>query len=261
MIPKDQGLVNLADGDLDQKVYRIYGLDRFKALLSSRQDALINPSMWDDPFENFLLEKTEVRDNTTGTAIPLKNLAGDWYGQCWSLNEETYAMWRIYSPDRILKSGVKVRTTIRKIYDNLKRIGPPEWPLQFYVGKIEYINQDDIRQLMGNITFAEASQGGQGRGFAELMCVKREAFKHENEVRILFQDTEIPQPYRAKLGVGGIMNYDVDPNRIFDEVILDPRLSDTDSATIKNTLSRAGCRLNIEKSALYDSPRFTIPMS
>ena len=58
MIPKDQGLVNLADGDLDQKVYRIYGLDRFKALLSSRQDALINPSMWDDPFENFLLETT-----------------------------------------------------------------------------------------------------------------------------------------------------------------------------------------------------------
>lgn len=94
----------LDDADLDRRIYRIYALDRFKALLAAKVDALVNPTKWQDPFENFFLERTEVMDDVTSSTIPLKNLAVDWYGQCWSMNKDTDAMWRIYSADSFLQA-------------------------------------------------------------------------------------------------------------------------------------------------------------
>jgi hypothetical protein len=41
-----QNLVRLDDVDLDRPIYRIYDLDRFKALLASKVDALVNPTEW-----------------------------------------------------------------------------------------------------------------------------------------------------------------------------------------------------------------------
>jgi hypothetical protein len=55
---------------------------------------LVNPTKWDDPFESFFLEATEVKDNSTVEIISLKNLAADWYGQFWSKKAESDAMWR-----------------------------------------------------------------------------------------------------------------------------------------------------------------------
>lgn len=72
-----RNLIGLEDRDLDQPAYRIYSLDRFKTLLAGKSDAVVNPVKWDDPFESFFLERTEVVDSTTGTTIPLRNLAED----------------------------------------------------------------------------------------------------------------------------------------------------------------------------------------
>jgi hypothetical protein len=113
---KEAGLGHI--NNLNLPLYRIYAFDRFETLLSTGRDALVNPAKWQDPFENFFLYATEVDDEKTSSRIPLKNLAEDWYGQCWSMNKESDAMWRIYSPDisEPNKSGVKVQTTAQKIY-------------------------------------------------------------------------------------------------------------------------------------------------
>ena len=99
--------IRLDENDLDSDVYRIYSLRRLELLFFSQTDALVSPEKWDDPFENFFLQRTEVHDAESGTNIPLNNLAKDWYGQCWSLNPETDAMWRIYSPDPVKCPGCK----------------------------------------------------------------------------------------------------------------------------------------------------------
>jgi hypothetical protein len=49
---KVPNLIELSDADLDQRAYRIYALDRFVALLRMKKDAVVNPTKWDDPFEN-----------------------------------------------------------------------------------------------------------------------------------------------------------------------------------------------------------------
>ena len=125
-------------------------------------------------------------DQRSGKAIPLKNLAEDWYGQCWSLNEETDAMWRIYSPDPKKPSGIKVKTTIGKLFNNLKRTCSPAPYLQFFVGRVIYESQTRIADRMKNLTFRKLSESRQSNWFADLLCLKREAFQHENEVRLLF---------------------------------------------------------------------------
>jgi hypothetical protein len=252
----EQNLIQLAEADLDLAIYRIYGRDRFESLLASNRDALVNPTKWDDPFENFFLERTEVMDDASGTTIPLKNLAEDWYGQCWSLNEETDAMWRIYSPDPVKKVGVKVSTTIRRLFENLKHAGSSAPSLQFFVGRITYLSQPDIVKLMQNLTFADIAAGSQGDKFAALLCIKREAFRHECEVRLLFQDVVFSG---ARRGAGGVFQYALDPHSVFNDVVLDPRLSDVDASALRRNLQTAGCLLPIQQSQLYQTPRFVIP--
>jgi hypothetical protein len=257
---RDRRLINLRESDLDLPVYRIYPLDRFEALVKTSQDALVWPTKWDDPFENFMLARTSFIDDVTKLKVPLSNLAGDWYGQCWSLHEETDAMWRIYSPDAVAKPGVKVRSTLRKLFENLERVGPKDWPQQFFVGKIEYATQAELTARMSSLTFSDVAAGGQGDGFATLLCVKREAFAHEAEVRLMFQDMEIATPHRPKLGAGGIFRYALNPNVIFEEVVLDPRLQPSEVATFTSRLSAAGCRLPIHQSDLYAAPQFLISL-
>ena len=249
-------LIRLTEAELDQRIYRIYALDRFEAMLASNHDALVNPAKWDDPFENFFLQRTEVIDTVSGTAIPLKNLAGDWYGQCWSLNEETDAMWRIYSPDPIQKVGVKESTTMRKLFENLARAGSSAPYLQFFIGRIAYLPLQAIVYMMQGLTFNDVAIGAQGDRFADLLCIKREAFEHENEVRLLFQDVELAG---SKRGAGGVFKYGLDPHTVFDEVVLDPRLLGPAALVLKQKLQSAGCRLKIEHSSLYQTPRFVIP--
>jgi hypothetical protein len=252
-----RNLLRLDDADLDRRIYRIYALDHFKELLAARVDAVVNPTKWQDPFENFFLERTEVMDDLTGSTIPLKNLAVDWYGQCWSMNKDTDAMWRIYCPDPVANPGVKVRTTIRKLFDNLKGSGSPAPYLQFFIGKVEYRSERGIVNLMRGLTFTDIAVGGQGDRFADLLCLKRTAFRHEREVRLLFQDGEFGSSRR---GVGGVFKFALDPSAVFEEVVLDPRMKDPDAAALKADLLAGGrTTLPISRSNLYRVPHFVIP--
>lgn len=151
---------------------------------------------------------------------------------------------------------MKVRTTIRRLFENLKRAGSSAPYLQFFVGRITYLSQPDIIKLMQGLTFADIAAGGQGDKFAALLCIKREAFRHECEVRLLFQDGTFSG---AKRGAGGVFQYALDLHSVFDDVVLDPRLSDGDASALEHNLQTAGCRLPIRQSQLYQAPRFVIP--
>jgi hypothetical protein len=109
---------------------------------------------------------------------------------------------------------------------------------------------------MENITFTDVAIGGQGYKFANLLCLKRDAFEHEKEIRIIFQDMAHSG---EKQGLNGIFRYPLDPNTIFDKVVLDPRLELPEVNKIQQKLNTAGCTLPIQQSLLYQTPKFTIP--
>jgi hypothetical protein len=244
----ERNLLDVADADVP--IYRIFSKQRFLDLLASGQNGLVNPSKWEDPFENFFLRSLVVGPG--GERISIRDLAADWYGQCWTYNNDTDAMWRIYSHT---KDGVKVGTTVRKLFARFYDPGDRFADLKFFCGKVGYYTENEIATFMGRITFEDVAFGGQATKFAELLCVKREAFAHEREIRLLFQDTD------PKRGAGGVVQFDFDMNATCDEVVLDPRLSDTDAAAMEGEIRAAGCTLPLSRSSLYRVPNFQIRLS
>jgi hypothetical protein len=233
--------------DTDARIYRIYPKHRFLELLRSGKNALVKPDLWNDPFENFFLRSAVL--GPKGERIVISSLADDWYGQCWTLNEDTDAMWRIYSHD---KDGIKVRTTIRKLFDSFYDENDKFARLKFLMGSVRYWKEAEIVDLMNKVSFYDIAFGGQATGFAELLCVKREAFEHEREVRLLFQDLA---PKRSS---GPVVLFDIEVNKVFDEVVLDPRLSEAEAAAFSAEIVAAGCTLSISQSPLYRLPKFKL---
>lgn len=246
----------LKESVFDVPIYRIYKLSRFKHLLGKNTDGLVSPTKWYDPFENFFLQNTKVKVSENESPIPLQNLAEDWYGQCWSFEKETDAMWRIYCPCPKIETGVKVKSTIRKLFENLQKVDSTNPQLQFFVGRVCYFTEHKIKQFMSKTTFSQIASSS-GKEFARLLCIKRDEFKHESELRILFQDLDIGA---GKRGVEGVFDYQLDPNVVFEEIVLDPRITEQQENVQKAELINLGSALQIRKSTLYQSPSFEIPL-
>ena len=105
---------------------------------------------------------------------------------------------------------------------------------------------------MNKTSFQDIAFGGQSAGFARLLCIKREAFEHEREVRLLFQDLD------PKRSTGNAVLFDFDLNTICEEVVLDPRLDEAQFAKLKAEIAAEGCTLPIVQSSLYRAPQFTL---
>ncbi|WP_394521250.1 hypothetical protein C1N60_00240 [Pantoea sp. SGAir0184] len=231
--------------NLDIPIYRIFSFDRFKDLITEKQLVLVRPSMWDDPYENFIL-KTEV-DCGNGVSASLEDLNLTWYGQCWTENDDTDAMWRIYSHD---KTGVRVKTTARKLFSTVYKHTDRYAALKYFIGKVEYKDKSEIINFMNSITFTAMISGGQNKIFAELLCVKRTEFNHENEIRILVDDID------DNKGYNGLYKIDIEPNSLFDEVCLDPRLTNSDFSNLSLQIKSMGVSTKIIHSDLY---KFNVP--
>ena len=211
---KEDNILN--DLDLDTKIYRIFTLDRFKELITSNELVLVNPEMWDDPFENFFLKANAI--DGQGNTVDFSNLREMWYGQCWTKNEDTDAMWRIYSPD---KNGVRISTTVRKLFDAIYNEDDKFASLKYFIGKVDYGTKDELNDFMNKNSFWNIAIGGQNDGFAKLLCIKREAFKHESEVRILVNENDEEESKK----LNGLYKIKIDKNILIDDICLDPRLT------------------------------------
>lgn len=226
--------------NIDTPIYRIFSLSRIKEWLSSNELVLVNPGKWDDPFENFFLKN--IIDIGGGEIANLDGLANDWYGQCWTTNKDTDAMWRIYSHN---KDGIRVKTTVGKLFSSIYDTQDTLASLKYFIGKVDYKTQNEIISIIQNTPFSTVMRGGQNDGFAELLCIKREAFLHEQEVRILINDVE------PKKGNTGCYSVHLDPRTILDEICIDPRASDAELQKIQNEIRALNVSLPIIQSDLY----------
>lgn len=235
--------------NLDASIYRIFSKRHFFKILTSQTNTLVNPPKWEDPFESFFL-RANVRA-PKGEQVSTSSIAADWYGQCWTFSEESDAMWRIYSPKPVL-DAIKVRTTVRRLfqtfYDNTDIFAS----LKFFVGAVTYLTESEIVEFMQEISFWDIATGGQGTGFAKLLCIKREAFRHENEIRVLFQDLD------PRRGHDGVAEFRLNANEVFDQVVIDPRLPEAQAAVLQKEIEDTGCTLPVTQSSLYRAPKFIL---
>ena len=135
---------------------------------------LVRPSLWEDPyelipFENFLVQEL-LKEDENGSAnrnviwaALLYAIKNKTYAQCWTSLPESDALWRIYD-----KKGTGIRIKIKT--ENVSLLTD-----EITLSKVQYYN--DVSKI-------DFRKFGQDK-FDQVFALKRRAFAHEKEVRLL----------------------------------------------------------------------------
>lgn len=223
-------------------IYQILPLKYAKLILTNKELRFNNVfKYWDDPYELFLFKQNILIE---GTPLTIKDFDKRHYGQCWSLNKDTDAMWRIYSPQ---KDGVRLKTTIGKMIEVLNQTrGMYEACPAF--GLVKYVDKEFIINYLRGI-----EKGGSGRFFEKMsdsLFYKRKEFSHEKEVRFIIKTGDIVYN-KCQFVEGDFINLKVDSNHFIEEIALDPRLDSDEVERIKNELYAINDSIPVCQSDLY----------
>lgn len=248
-------LIFLKEKDLDKKIYRIFSFQRLKEIFDEQKLTLVKPKLWDDPFENFILNSTGILPDGRCCSFAFRD---HYYGQCWSLNKESDAMWRIYSPN---KDGVKVQTTIRKLFSPIfqnagidyKADGTP-YNLSAFIGKVKYAKSKALIEMLNDTGRMNSKIFDQtGWGQASTFFFKRIPFKHEQEVRII---------YDAQNGYSSdLYKVDINPFEVFERIVFDPRMPEDNYNHHRAEVKSWGYTKSIIQSGLYKLRNFKIRLN
>jgi hypothetical protein len=257
------GLIRLPDPDVP--VYRIFPLWFFEEMLRTRQLVLVAPHRWEDPFE--VLSRSVIlvdpRFEPPETR-PLDDFLPPAYAQCWSRNEESDTLWRAYS--RVFKDahfnrnlfprdeGVQVRSSPRKLLAAMRGWARENPGYACFVGAVRYLPRTGIYHHLEALLNRHGPEAlGHGELRAELLLLKRDAFAHEAEVRIIAVSEERKEE-DERLAVA------VDPSEVFDEVTFEPRLAPAEREGRENMARSLGYRGRFRVSELYRQAKLEIVM-
>lgn len=235
--------LNLTKEQQGLPIYRIIKPARLFELFDDRLNTLVHPSKWKDPYENFILKSKVKRKSGK---IEQYGFHNHFYGQCWTLNKASDAMWRIYSNDY---TGIRIKTTIRKLLASLNGgcAYKPDWFC--VVGKVMYLKEKKLFEFANNIYHNGSLLKDD---LFNTLLVKRRAFEHESEIRVLYFDDR-------KSEGGKLFRYKIDPYQLIDQIMLDPRLSTKKISALKNEIrDRTAYPGPIRRSLLYKPPEEVI---
>ncbi len=168
------------------------------------------------------------------------------YGQCWTLTIESDAMWRIYSPN---KNGVKIQTSIRKLFQSLYSAQTSYGTISCFIGKVKYYSKEKIDELV-KYRLAGIKQFNGSIGQAQSLLFKRNAFKHEKEVRLIYLDPRNQCDSNVYL-------YPCDPLSLIDRITFDPRMNPRLFKIYKDHFRAIGYKGPVIQSSLYRPPRYS----
>ena len=122
MIDENLKADNVINLDLDTPIYKYIPFKYLKLMIQKSNLYFGRVCSWEDVYENwFLKEQMVLPSGEKGSAT---DLIQGVFGQSWTLQEESDAMWRIYSkvdkkqPDDYLDdTAVRIKTTGRKLFD------------------------------------------------------------------------------------------------------------------------------------------------
>jgi hypothetical protein len=207
-----------------QPLYRIFKWKYLSADMKGGTLSLPKPCLWDDPFENVLplCQITDTR-RMPWQCTPLDGLRRPMFAQCWSVLDESDALWRIYSSPAAEKAsigdaeGLKIRTTAGKLLGAVRSVGADG---NWFLGRVRYLAEAHLTQFFADEVgrrLIDAFSGADGH--ARSLLIKREAFFHEKEARLIYVDMD------GSFDAKKLLPVTVDWNQLADEIILDPRVN------------------------------------
>ena len=231
--------------DKQTYLYKYIKLKYLKPLIKNKKLRIDTISKWGDPYENFFLKSkffTDADFYKEEVKVNRESIINHTYGQSWTLIEESDAMWSIYSnKEDIDETAIRIKIEADKLF---KIIYTEDWCMATTsMHIVEYKTDDELTQWNKNLTNIN-------RNFPEYikesLHIKRKAFEHEKEVRIIISTDS--QSKESKFLEFNIPNLD-----IIEEFILDPRLKEENVEEITQQLCKLGVDKNkIKTSKLYD---------
>lgn len=253
----DDELQAIACLDLETKIYRYMPTERYYDLIENRRNALTHISHWEDPYEGFIYRGGLNVCADGGVQDRIYDLYKYVYGQSWTLQHgESDVLWRAMANG---KRGdlVRVKTNVRKLAQSLLQNvnSPSVFAGQFRIAPIEYkpeakfnmeLNGDNLARLLNGDVECKL-------GF---LFFKREEFSLEQEVRVVILADSCCIDF-SKCKRGDLLKFEVDPNDLIEEVLVDPCMKRRDYEQLVCRTKFAVPELHFEKirrSSLFDWP-------
>jgi hypothetical protein len=228
--------------NLTKRVYRYISLTDLYRIFDNRENGLRQPSLWRDPFENFVMDS--YLDGETGSGIAWRDRV---FAQCWTVERHSDAMWQIFCGDPDGPNpGVRIRTTIGKLGSSLTSALAFGESQQAFIGQVRY---PPDKKLIPE-TEAVFSQGVSPRRVAESLLIKRRPFRHEREVRIVTRALWAEPD-------NGFLNYSIDPHALIESIVVDPRVDVKRQSLLKSEIrERTRYEGELLWSTLYHRPSY-----
>lgn len=166
---KDEFLdCNSINVDHEKFLYRITTFERLFLMIKDKKNVLVRPSLWQDPYENFLLSGEGILPD--GTKVSLKEIREKHYAQCWSNKEECDGLWKNFrtSKDLAVKIKVKSHNLFNEFYDMTNDFHS----LSYFIGEVTYLPEDDILEYFDQ-KINILSNSGQYLPFIHTLLIKR----------------------------------------------------------------------------------------
>lgn len=250
MIDENLKAANVISLDLDAPIYKYIPFKYLKLMIQNSSLYFGKVSSWEDVYENwFLKEQMVLPSGEKGSAT---DLIQGVFGQSWTLQEESDAMWRIYSKlDRTLHdylddTAVRIKTTARKLY-NVIHANDEDFNTS-YIGAVKYLSQNDFLKMQDSLS--PLNPLDLSEVFVKSYFFKRAPFEHEKEVRPIL----IYSPKHENFGKDGV-SFDIDFDNLIDEMVTDPRLTPDEYRTVRGQLIGLGAKSDkVRNSELYNIP-------
>jgi hypothetical protein len=177
--------------DCATKIHRIFQKDYYDRDVSDGYLTLpvASSSIWNDPLENPLEDVTGV-DTVTGDKIDYGSLVRSFYALCWTDRlSHNPNDWGSFSHE---KKAIRITTTIGKLLDRLMTNNDSLFMHRTWIINVEYKNPVLIK-AMKSPTVVKDQMESSGAMLAVSAAVVRTKYSCENEVRLLFDASIIPE--------------------------------------------------------------------
>ncbi len=167
---------------MSKNIYRFLSFPTFVDAVQLGRLAFVTYDMWEDPYEGFVLGALKNEEGRKRIRYQLKHMGHlmdpqavlgilsamryTVHLQSWTRLSESDALWRIYGFGNM---GIRIKTTVEKI----GKIG------KITVFDVDYREpslEEELRRICAGRNIVDVRQA---------FLIKREAFKHEEEVRLI----------------------------------------------------------------------------
>jgi len=213
-----------------EHIYRFVPIERLIETLEKSKLTFINPSIWKDPFDNFLFRQS-INNNFLSSI----------YCLCFTLNPHSEAYWKAYS-----RNGFAARFKIN--FDNFLSFMSQRKETSWLI-KMEYLVESKLIEKLRTMKGLKSSllNNYPNDIFLEAFHYKRIPFKYEEEVRFLVKSNKTK---------GNFKSYKINISDIIEEIRLDPRMGKYQELALKEYLKKF--QIKVTKSQLFSEKKINI---